>query len=242
MDIRFYDGIGDILIFESHWSDEYRASIKKIYMRPYHSILLPVFRNCKATKHIRCIPVDYEDYDERAQDWSIVQRFQQIERGEFQFHGSSFLKQKIVNINHIKLPKEFMLVHAQTTTNPMHIRDIRDMQEWEWRGLIRILEERNTCAVVVNSNCADHPPSHPRIIDLINLTTFAESLEILKRASGYIGIDSWLSVLAAQLFGPEQLVIRGPNYWIQQKKHIYYRPHTEFPFVRDTIGMLPKLL
>ncbi len=231
MDVRFYAGIGDILAMESHWSPEFRASVRKAYIRPYQFPLVSIFKACKQTKHIRFIAADYADYDERAEDWNFVPRFHWIRSEHIPFQGSSLLRNRLCDVRRFKLPRPYMVIQTQTTLNPQNIREIRDMPTDEWTGVLYELDHRGVHGVVVNSETANRPPGHPRIVDLIGATSFAESAEILKGASGYIGIDSWLAILAAQLFDADHLRIRAAHWWTIQNQGLYYRPHSRFDFV-----------
>ena len=164
-----------------------------------------------------------------------------MRRGDYRYQGSSFLKHTVANIRHLSLPRRFFVTQHQTVINPMYVREERDMQRWEWHGVKRICDAWDMPAVVVNANNADHPPILPGIVNLIG-TRLVETVEILKRADGYVGIDSWLSCLAAQLFPADRLVVRGPDAWVKRYKDIYYRPHTRFDFLVDSIGTPPRVL
>jgi len=56
----------------------------------------------------------------------------------------------------------------------------------------------------------------------------------LKKSIGYIGIDSFLSVLATQLFAQKDLLIKSKSIFLYGHKSQYYAPHKNFEFiVRD---------
>lgn len=254
MNYQFLYGIGDMLALESHWDSYFRASIDKLYIVPYQFGLIPLFKNCEATKHIDCtlihypdeakhidyLPSDYLSYVKRVEEldlngvetWDLEQIFQSIRKGELRFYGSSFLKSPVADVSHISLPERFVVIQTQTTIYAPH-HEIRDIKECEWYTIIKILEDKDVNGVVLNNHCADHPPVNPRIIDMVGQTSIAEGIEILKIAKGYIGIDSWMAVMAAQLFKANQLLVRGPNFDLKVNMDIYYRPHTQFDFVID---------
>lgn len=238
MDIRINCGIGDLICMESHWSKEFCQSIDKIYCLPYHFILKPLLKACSATTHINLRPIPEEDHDEKAIEWIVTQRFLQFRRGVFEFHTSSFLQESVADISRFNLPDRFVVIQSQTTKNFSHIRKVRDMKEHEWCTLTRILEDKDVYGVVLNSNGGDPPPKHSLIVNLVGETRIAESIEILKRAEGYMGIDSWLSCLAAQRFKANELLIRSPYSWIYTDTFadVYFKPHTDLSFIRKNFA------
>ena len=88
-------------------------------------------------------------------------------------------------------------------------------------------------AVVLNVG-NDFIPTDDVIINLNNQTNFLESIEILKKGSGYLGVDSSLSVLATKLFPVSNLYVKSQNHHLQNFKHIYYMPQTDFSFIQPT--------
>lgn len=242
MNIRIDSGIGDIIVMESHWSDSYRRSIRKMYINALNLGLLPFFNRCPTTEHIECIPVDIAHFDEWAEEWSVAHRFDEIRQGIWKFKGSDFLRYPVADISHLELPERFVVIQHQTPINSRYLREVRDLHAWEWWNVVRWLEDHDTLGVVLNSSCAEHPPDNPRVIDLIGKTLMCESLEVLKKAHGYIGIDSWLGSFAAQLFPANDFVIRCANPWCLNNKDLYYAPHKGYGFLKATIGELPKVL
>lgn len=168
------------------------------------------------------LPDDWE----RVSDWSIGVRFPKATNRELKYEGSSFLKYKLVDIQ--SLPDKYIVICPDTTTD--RSLPLRMFYPDEWQCVLNYLEYLNITGVVIN--VGSHPvPSHRQILDLSNQTTLLESIEVLKGAMGYIGIDSFLSVLAAKLFSVPLLYIKGNGKHLEKWKHIYYAPKTRFPFI-----------
>lgn len=81
-------------------------------------------------------------------------------------------------------------------------------------------------------------PSHLRLLDMQGRTTITEAVELLKGAAGYLGIDSWASVLAAKLFSPNRVRVKClPTSHGYSWRHVYYAPKTEFSFLVRTLDV-----
>jgi hypothetical protein len=61
-------------------------------------------------------------------------------------------------------------------------------------------------------------------INLSGKTSIEESIEILKLSSGYIGIDSFLSVFATKIFTNNNVIIKCYNKHAYEWKNIYWHP------------------
>ena len=61
-------------------------------------------------------------------------------------------------------------------------------------------------------------------IDLSGKTSIEESIEILKLSSGYIGIDSFLSVFATKIFANDNVIIKCYNKHGYKWKDLYWYP------------------
>ena len=73
----------------------------------------------------------------------------------------------------------------------------RNFSSADWNCVYQLLDNNSLTGVLLG-----HPKrklEHPLLINLTGQTTILESIEILKRSAGYLGIDSYLSVLAPML-------------------------------------------
>lgn len=164
-------------------------------------------------------------------DLSIIPFFERIKRGEIQYNNSSFLVHTIASVS-VDLPSRFHVVCPYSSDNRILVRNY-DLADWN--ATIARLARMDSIGVVLNSG-NDLVPEHERIINLSNKTNVKEAVEILKKSSGYIGIDSCLSVLAAKLFSGDDLMVKSRNYHCYQHAQYYYAPKTEFSFMVTNIS------
>jgi len=247
-------GIGDVLTIDSYLTDEDRAKIKKIYWatktqkfsRRLINAAKRFFPNLK--RHVvawnqfelfhgfgqanwlhkltQDIPPGYD----KAQDLSISLLFKKILNKEIPFQGSCLLRDKIADIESFKLPKKYLCIVPHTDNGD----GLRNFTLQEWANVLKWLIHTNQIGVGLGTNF-EAPYEANCFINLIGKTTPEQSIEVLKHSYGYIGIDTWLSVLAAQLFEPYRLMIKSKNVHLFINKAAYYAPHTNFEFVSKNI-------
>lgn len=229
-------GLGDVLVLESHFEEVperiYWASRARPDLEPLFRIAYP------ETEHVdlwagledqrnpfRSGTIPSTRCPEDAEDWSIEIAFLMC-RIDYPFRGSRLLGVKLADLEHVKLPPRFVVVQHDTPFNPPVSRRTLEPLEWAW-----MIENTPLPLVVVGSGGSASTPNHPRIIDRTGLS-LGVSIEILKHADAYWGIDSVLSVLAAQRLPAHRLRIRGTPGWLDVSKDVYYRPHTTFDFIK----------
>jgi len=252
-------GIGDIISLESFMPEYQRSQITTIYYgtrkhSPIQSIFaaLPNYTNLK--NHIvawadfnnfwcfhekrGCIRKMVESNIEvpsglnQALDWSIGNVFPLIKTGKIPFVGSSLLLHNVASIEKFNLPETYAAVcpYSNDKRDPN-----RDFSDSDWDGCRRILRSAGIKGVVINEG-NDQVPECDELINLNNQTNFLESVEILKKSVQYIGIDSCLSTLAAQLFKPECIIIKSVNRHCMDCAKCYFAPHETFPFLIRSIA------
>lgn len=188
-------------------------------------------------------------------DYSIATLFPHCNCYFRPYNGSSLLKHKICDISRFCLPgnAEFLqqsenqprLSHLMTLGTlpkplsfiivcPYTVNDRRhperDFNDQDWEYVKAFLTKRKCFGIVLNIG-DDQIPDHPLIINLTNKTSFLESVEILKQAKGYVGIDSSLSVLAAKMFKQPAIAIKSNNSHCYTWAGVYYAPQIEQPFL-----------
>lgn len=256
-------GIGDVLAGESFMTPQERAAVKRIHWamrcRP---VLQPLFESNPVYKHVEHIdlfceadtvgPGDYSGEKlphhiicpEGALTWSWIDS--PTQDGMYRrlqdkpYMGSSFLQHKLADVSRYNLPSSYVTIQPSTIFNVATERSSRDISQAEWSAVIKILDARDTVAVVVNAPGAEPTPVHPRLIDIQGLTSLAESIEVLKGGKGYIGTDSWISVLACQLYEEKDLIIRCSSAWyIVCRNHGYCGNHKKVNFlIKDFTSMV----
>jgi hypothetical protein len=257
-------GIGDVLTLDSYISPEDRQevlaflyathkqnTIKELFLKnscypnlTLHQTIWDDFKNrwcfySKSEVISKLEPSQRLPYVLDSEDWSIANKFNEIRRGLHSFCGSSFLVpgNKLCDITQ-ELPEKFCVICPFSTDK--NIKN-RDFISEDWRCLFGFLERRSIFGIVLYRGI-DVVPSHKQIIDLSNKTTMLESVEILKKSIGYIGVDTCFSVLAAQLFEPQEICIKSINAHLYSNINIYYAPHTSFSFVHKDIGPGLKIM
>lgn len=135
------------------------------------------------------------------------------------------------------LQGDFWVIQDSTPFNTG--QNHRDMQPADWEWTLNYLEKRNQRAIVLNALGGVEPPRHPLIEDLRGRTTVAQSIEILKRATGYLGIDSFLTLLATELFKQPNLWVRCRNPALALEWWQYYPEQPELNFLFENFGEPP---
>lgn len=240
MNILLTGGIGDCLSLESFWSPRFKNSIKHLYLACRNASLIkeifskifevPItilwqkrfpffcFHNEQEVRRYFNLP--------SVQDWSIEVRFPQLNKQTF--YGSSTLNQTLAECR--TFPKPYIII---VPDSPNQTRDYR-MNQNDWNKTIQTLEQQDKLGVILN-NGEPSKVQHERLIDLTNQTGILESIEILKKADGYIGIDSFMSILAVQKMDRGNIRIKSTNPHLYRHKEVYYAPHLTFPFLGETI-------
>lgn len=167
------------------------------------------------------------------QDWSIMKRFPALQRATLT--GSTFLANELADVTRFNLERPYVVIQADTPYNDPDHREFRSFNRRDHRGVVAYLEQHNLIGVYLDAKEASHPPAHDLVVDLVGQTTVEESLEILKNGVGYLGIDSWLSVMAAEL--PfEHFKIKLNNYHGIHFKSVYWAPYKTFDFLLKHLG------
>jgi ADP-heptose:LPS heptosyltransferase len=244
-------GIGDFLAIESHLPERTRRTLVGVYYATkavggIRALLDAVPRGCFPNLSgqevlvedgpIFTLPhaaaaVGRPELLGRVEDWSIFREFPRIKSGELPFTGSSFLRYQLADISRFGLPSRFIAIHPFSVNDR---RERRDFTTEDWTWLLEHLERADQVGIILGTG-DDRRPTDPRLIDLTGQTSYPEAVEVLKAASGFIGVGSSLSVLAAQLFEPPNLIIRGPGRHVRDNRRIYYAPHREVFFLRPQL-------
>lgn len=145
---------------------------------------------------------------------------------------SSFIKSKLANIQPFKLPGHYYIICPYSNNDKRDMR--RDYDHFDWGQTIKILKRKGTYGVVINRG-TEPIPQDPSIFNLANKTSIREAIEIMKGATGYIGIDTAFSVIATKVFRPENIIIKSLNDHCFRWAHVYFKPLTTFEFLKPKI-------
>ncbi len=251
-------GIGDVLAIESFMSDQQRKNITTIFYgtkkQPFIELIfssLPNFENLKNHvvvwddfSNFPCFFRKYECISKlmfrsqpqpeqliSSEDFGITSIFAKIKSGIMQFCGSSVFKYELAKINHFNLPISYFVVCPFSTDKTIKTRDF-DFNDWSC--CMSYLNSKKIQGIVLNHG-DDIVPNDPQLINLTNQTTLIESFEILKQANGYIGVDSCLSVLAAQLFEYPNLLMKSNSEHCYENLNCYYPKQNKLDFINHNL-------
>jgi len=236
-------GIGDFLAVESMLTPEERESVDTAYYAAPAAneiaAILTALPNYPRLKNHWILPTySHTFYDSgevaRGLNWNRPANMQDLSIRDFfplnrPYAGSSVLTKALANPAVPDRPYVVVVPHSTWFMPAGRAFDAAD-----WDSLFRTLDKRDLVGVVL---CRDAVPipSHPRLIDRQGQLTILESIETLKRADGYLGIDSWCSVLAPKLFPANRIAIKNtwPHGW--ENRRSYWSPRSEFPFVSTSL-------
>ena len=105
----------------------------------------------------------------------------------------------------------------------------RNFVDIDYINTIKFLNENNITGVMLSKVFIEISSSidiNNNIINLSSKTTLVESIEILKHSCGYIGIDSFLSVIASKLDNCKKKYVKCNSTHPINFKHIYWYPNT----------------
>lgn len=250
-------GIGDIFAVESFLTDAERNRISCIYYATNKRKYIEQLFRCVSDKdHYpvlknHCILWDdfsnfwcfysMEDYLKKTKskknmfnyckDLSILRVFNDVKAKTVKYNSSTFLNKKLTDISHLNLPQEYVTILPYSTDKRCLNRDFNDS---DWSNIVKILKKNNKKGVVINQG-EDKVFKNDFLINLSNMLTILEAVEVLKNSIGYLGIDSWLSVLAAKLFDNSNLQIKSTNNHCYENAYCYYAPKTDFDFIVNNI-------
>ncbi len=255
-------GIGDVFAVESFMTDAERsaveavfyATIKRAYIESVFQAL-PSFPNIKyhvnvwddfsqfwcffskedCLKRLTQTGSPYVAPVSRCTDLSISGKFPDIKNKRILFTGSSFLKHTLADISRHKLPEKYVALCPFSSDKRIRGRDFTPA---DWDKTIDLLRLVDAKGVVLNVG-NDPVPKSPQLIDLTNHCTLVESIEILKQARAYVGIDTALSVLAAQRFPYPRCVIKLLNPHGYDNLACYYPTQTNHDFVMREVRIPP---
>lgn len=247
-------GIGDVLAIESFLNDTDRQNVDTIFYatnkRLYIQEIFTSLTNFPNLKNHVNLWDDFskfwcfyslEDYIRKARDWdvcfdknvrlskdlSISKVFDEIKKGNIKYTYSSVLQQKLADSSKFNLPESFVVILPCSTDKRIKQRDFNS---FDWQETLKILRKNNLHGIILNTEM-EEVPANDLLIDLSQKTTIAESIEILKSAKGYLGIDSWMSVLAAKLFETPNIQIKSHNSHCYDNAMCYYAPKENFDFI-----------
>lgn len=242
-------GIGDVIAVESFVFKKYHNKIDNVFLatRGYKEIELLLKTVYPEINIINLFPkfpdefyafmtakqvLDYlydNDYynigviglqksDNVLVDLSIYPIFNKIKNGELKYDESSFIIKKLNPLNNFDLPNEYVSVITTSNRDPYHKARGRNLTTDEIQNVVDVCKKNEIKGVCVYCNCIK---PHNDLIHIKN-STMLESLELVKNSVGYIGIDSWLSVIGGYVFNNKNIKIKSFNQHAFDNRECYY--------------------
>lgn len=244
-------GIGDLLTLDSFIPDFFYENIKKIFL--FTSRNETFKKLIKANKKYSSIEIVFADnqYDkgeiykidnylksfclkhnlninECFQDDLLIWKTPFIEGINPKI--SSFFTEKLCQINYEFLNKNLCII-CPTTKNT---RERRFFTNNDWTETIKILKYYKLQGIVIGNETSEVPKTD-NIINMTGKTNILEALEITKKAKYYIGIDSFLSTLAMQIFPEENIYIKSTENHLFENIKFFSPFKKNINFVSDRI-------
>lgn len=244
-------GLGDFLAIDSFLSRKQKKRITTICLATRAAKYIKNLFNKKNSFYERLESIQILDYDfsqigafhskkeakekiiledqnfwENLYDGSMSNIFELAKICKMEYHQSSFLDFS-TNLEKFNLPKDyiFILPNSKNLVNSQ-----RNFDYFDWSELLVYLKNKNLKGVCIGDEKIEIP-NDDSLINLQRKTGIIESIEILKNARGYIGIDSWASVLATKVFKENDLYIKSNSNNCYRWAHIYFRPYEEYNFI-----------
>lgn len=234
-------GVGDFFAVESVLTPEERERLETVhYCCPNAAAIEQVMRalpNYPNLKHhvIRLYRGRADSArlasELHADNWSIKAVFPQ----QRPYMGSSVLQHRLADPT---LPgKPYAVVCGHSTWGKHEGRSFTDE---DWLRCRDWCEERGLLGVLIGNDAVAAPPE---LLDLRHQTSILESIEILKGAKGYCGIDTCWSVLGAKLFPEANLCVKAvKNAHCRAHLESYFLPRTTYGFLRERVEWEPTEL
>lgn len=247
MKILITGGIGDFIALEGFLSKEYIGEIETVYLAsPRGHLIAELMRQLSLWRDKEIITISWdlgitpqirdrehlelvtgEELPADVVDLSITEFFRPAILESYR--GSSFLDEVLV-CREFELPDNFIMIAPSSTVRERHVGT--DILSNEWLNLLSYLEQTDQYAVVVGTFDKEYViPEHARLTNLVGMTTVGETIELLKRSNGFIGVDSFLSVLAVKLFDSDRVLVKSINSFLAFNKRYYYMPRRDYSFI-----------
>ena len=154
----------------------------------------------------------------------------------------SFLTKKLADISRIELPAEFIALHPYSSWSHQPNRDFSPVdllavQQFSKKSKLPVVLLGQRAALAKNSQfrrtkkhtwqlATDQLAADSGWVNLMDETTMFETIEILKRASCFVGASSCLSILAAAYFPEPRLFVKmDDNFYALPTFMKYFYPY-----------------
>lgn len=231
--------IGDFIAFESFLTDKEKINIKEIiylsvneniiqfdcidkssfYNKNYKkTIIRPNIRINKIDEKEKVLNAYFENNPEIEKDkvlidWNFYnKKYKNIIKKQ-NIKNYSFFKEKLCEIDKFNLPSKY--VSLSGWTYPWTSKRMFNIEDWQ--NIISALKKYNVQGIILNNQDWYLKNSWFRkilknescLINLVGKTNLFEAMEIVKKSTFFIGIDSSLSVIASQSLSSDAVMIKS---------------------------------
>jgi hypothetical protein len=173
------------------------------------------------------------EYYETCHDYSIGHIFPKIKNKSYKFQGSSYVENNLANLDKYNLPKQFAAIVTASTRDKSKVSGGRNLNSEEIDHIVKTTEMPLVC---VFCQC-DSP--HPGITHH-RFSPIFDSIEIVKRADAYFGVDSCLSVIAGYTLPSNKIFIKSINQHCSDNIECYYNKIHSSLYLYKTILEIGK--
>lgn len=143
-------------------------------------------------------------------DHSLDATIQKIFTGHrWQSSRCTSVRQNWLDVGYFQLPARYVVIHPWSDAEICG----REFNDADWHNILKFLESIDCIGVVVNKS-EKHPPQHPRLIDLTNLTKLRQTWTIIAGAEAAIMCSSSLACFASKIFPKDRIWIKGGHDFI----------------------------
>lgn len=246
-------GIGDWLTLESHMPTEFKASLKKVYLatRACREIA-ELIKNSLPHVVVETIWTEFHELDAFDRKGQITEAFSQyytktgVDLCPTDWHEVEDYSIQVQFLNIMEDKKELEFKDQETdpfilicpSSNNQYSRG-RNFDKADWDNTLAWLEKWDMPGVVIGSKHSFSIPDHPRLRDLTG-ADITESHYIAGLCEGYIGIDSWASVVATKHL-KDKIFVKSVSEHLQEFVSVYYAPHKDTTFVLEKIPVCERM-
>lgn len=148
-------------------------------------------------------------------DYSISRIFPQIENSTLRFSQSSYINNTIADVKKFNLPSNFCAVVTASTRDTNSANSGRNLSNDEIQNIVETIKIPKICVFCLCKN------PHPGMKHLKGISVL-ESIEIIKKASCYAGVDSCLSVIVGFCMKGSSIAIKSINDHLYNHRTCYY--------------------
>lgn len=225
-------GFGDFIALDFFLTDEERKSFDVVYQMGYRPHeYKSFFLSYHNIKEYRCFweflgskdtTRDYQQFVlSITKKYSNIRNYMNFNYRSRQYNGSTFMQNSLADLSSFNLPDEYIVI-CPYTINATEKWIGRRLENSTWKNILSFLESFHKVGIVLGVQC--QCPKHPLLINLIDKTSVFEAIEITKNGKFYIGIDSMLSVVAANVMSDKAIVQSKKDIGIAWSNRNYYFP------------------